>query len=110
MRSSTARCDATCCASELYLPVSWTEDPDRCAKAGIPAECCEEGGFATKPELGVATLNRAAALGRNRTEILAVSHELELLDDELADLPRHREALSRFEAEGLDSRLAEQAE
>jgi SRSO17 transposase len=44
---------------ELYLPVSWTEDPDRCAKAGIPPECCAEGGFATKPELGVAMLNRA---------------------------------------------------
>jgi SRSO17 transposase len=48
---------------ELYLPTSWTEDPDRCAKAGIPAECCAgdgaEGGFATKPQLGVAMLNRA---------------------------------------------------
>jgi SRSO17 transposase len=44
---------------ELYLPASWTEDPDRCAKAGIPAECCAEGGFATKPELGIAMLNRA---------------------------------------------------
>ncbi len=37
---------------ELYLPKSWTEDPDRCAKAGIPADCCAEGGSATKPELG----------------------------------------------------------
>jgi SRSO17 transposase len=44
---------------ELYLPTSWTSDPDRCAKAGIPAECCSEGGFATKPQLGVAMLNRA---------------------------------------------------
>lgn len=44
---------------ELYLPTSWTEDSDRCAKAGIPAECCAEGGFATKPELGLAMLNRA---------------------------------------------------
>jgi SRSO17 transposase len=44
---------------ELYLPKSWTEDPDRCARAGVPAECCAEGGFATKPELGIAMLNRA---------------------------------------------------
>jgi hypothetical protein len=28
--------------------------------AGIPAECCAEGGFATKSELGVAMLNRAS--------------------------------------------------
>ncbi|MDY7091173.1 MAG: IS701 family transposase [Actinomycetota bacterium] len=48
---------------ELYLPVSWTEDPDRCATAGIPPECCAEGGFATKPELGVAMLNRAYRAG-----------------------------------------------
>jgi SRSO17 transposase len=48
---------------ELYLPTSWTEDPDRCAAAGIPAECCAEGGFATKPELGVAMLRRAYQAG-----------------------------------------------
>jgi len=40
---------------ELYLPTSWTEDPARCAAAGIPAEA----GFATKPQLGVAMLARA---------------------------------------------------
>ena len=44
---------------ELYLPTSWTEDPDRCAKAGIPAERCTEAEFATRPQLGVAMLNRA---------------------------------------------------
>jgi SRSO17 transposase len=30
---------------------------------GIPAECCGGGGFATKPELGVAMLNRAYQAG-----------------------------------------------
>jgi SRSO17 transposase len=30
---------------ELHLPTSWTEDRDRCAAAGIPADV----GFATKP-------------------------------------------------------------
>jgi SRSO17 transposase len=44
---------------ELYLPTSWTEDPDRCATAGIPAGI----GFATKPQLGVAMLARAHAAG-----------------------------------------------
>ena len=44
---------------ELYLPRAWTDDPDRCAQAGIPAET----GFATKPELGVAMLSRAWRAG-----------------------------------------------
>lgn len=44
---------------ELYLPTSWTEDPDRCLRAGIPAEA----GFATKPQLGVAMLSRAWRAG-----------------------------------------------
>lgn len=44
---------------ELYLPTSWTEDPDRCAAAGIPVEV----GFVTKPQLGVAMLARAHAAG-----------------------------------------------
>ncbi len=50
------------------------------------------------------------ALQRNREDILASSRELEDLDEKIADLPRHQEALARFEAEGLDARLAEQAE
>jgi SRSO17 transposase len=44
---------------ELYLPTSWTEDPDRCARAGIP----DGTGFATKPQQGVAMLARAHAAG-----------------------------------------------
>jgi SRSO17 transposase len=40
---------------ELYLPTSWTEDPDRCVAAGVPAGT----GFATKPQQGVAMLARA---------------------------------------------------
>jgi SRSO17 transposase len=44
---------------ELYLPKAWTDDPDRCATAGIPAG--RE--FATKPELAVVMLRRAHAAG-----------------------------------------------
>ncbi len=40
---------------ELYLPMAWTEDRDRCAAAGIGADV----EFATKPELGMAMLQRA---------------------------------------------------
>lgn len=40
----------------LYLPKSWTEDPQRCADAGIPAD---QRGFATKPALAAALITRA---------------------------------------------------
>ncbi len=44
---------------EPYLPTSWTEDADRCAAAGVPAEV----GFATKPQLGIDMLARAHTAG-----------------------------------------------
>jgi SRSO17 transposase len=44
---------------ELYLPTSWTEDPDRCAAAGIPIGV----GFATKPQLGICMLARSYTAG-----------------------------------------------
>lgn len=40
---------------ELYLPRSWTGDPDRCAAAGVP----EDTGFATKPALASRMILRA---------------------------------------------------
>jgi SRSO17 transposase len=43
----------------LYLPRSWTEDPNRCAAAGIPATA----GFATKPALAVAMITHAVQAG-----------------------------------------------
>ncbi len=43
----------------LYLPESWTQDPDRCRRAGVP-EAIE---FATKPALARQMLSRTTALG-----------------------------------------------
>ena len=44
---------------ELYLPRSWTRDPERCRAAGIPAQV----GFATKPALATRMLARALDAG-----------------------------------------------
>jgi SRSO17 transposase len=43
----------------VYLPVSWTDDPDRCAEAGVPTDV----GFATKITLGRRMLQRALDAG-----------------------------------------------
>jgi SRSO17 transposase len=44
---------------ELYLPKAWTEDRERCRRAGIP----DEREFATKPELARQMLERAVEAG-----------------------------------------------
>jgi SRSO17 transposase len=44
---------------ELYLPQTWTQDRERCRKAGIP----DERRFATKPQLAQQLLARAFAAG-----------------------------------------------
>ena len=42
----------------LYLPRSWTDDPERCAAAGSRRH---ERGFATKPTLATTLIDRAVA-------------------------------------------------
>jgi SRSO17 transposase len=44
---------------ELYLPKSWTDDRQRCAKAAVP----DQVGFATKPEQARAMIERAVSAG-----------------------------------------------
>jgi SRSO17 transposase len=44
---------------ELYLPRSWTEDPERLAEAGVPADI----EFLTKPALATGMLTRALDVG-----------------------------------------------
>lgn len=53
----------------LYLPQEWTDDPARCQQAGIPATV----GFATKPQLAQAMLERARAAGVPATWVTADS-------------------------------------
>jgi SRSO17 transposase len=43
----------------LYLPASWTDDPDRCAQAGVPDDVT----FATKPQLATAMIEAALDAG-----------------------------------------------
>jgi SRSO17 transposase len=44
---------------ELYLPESWTDDPERCRAARVP----EQVGFRTKPQLAQVMLERALDAG-----------------------------------------------
>ena len=50
----------------LYLPESWTKDPARCARAGVP----EEISFATKPMIALQLIREALTDGVARAPVL----------------------------------------
>ena len=68
----------------LYLPESWTKDPERCAEAGVPEE---RRGYRSKTELALETLRRALELGHLRAGWVAA-------DDAFGMSPSLREGLA----------------
>ena len=55
------RCGHAAVDRELYIPRSWTNDPDRCRAAGIP----EPAVFATKPDLARRMIERFLDAGHH---------------------------------------------
>lgn len=55
-------------ALRLFLPESWTSDPARLAKAGVPENRCEP---RTKPEIALAEIDRLVAAGMRFSVVLA---------------------------------------
>ena len=55
----TSQAGHTLVDRELYLPKSWTQDPQRCREAGVPEEVV----FVTKPELAARMLWRTLEAG-----------------------------------------------
>ena len=53
----------------LYLPRSWTDDPERCKAAGVP----EGVGFATKPQIALEQIRAACERGVRTGVVLADS-------------------------------------
>ncbi len=68
----------------LYLPESWTSNPERCAAAGVPEERREYRG---KTELALEMLERALELGHLRAQWVAA-------DDAFGMSPSFREGLA----------------
>ena len=68
----------------LYLPESWTQDPERCAATGVPKE---RRIYRSKTELALEMLEQAVALGHLRAGWVAA-------DDALGVSPSFREDLA----------------
>ncbi|MDE2780985.1 MAG: IS701 family transposase [Chloroflexota bacterium] len=68
----------------LYLPQSWTSDPQRCAAAGVPEE---QQGYRSKTELALEMLERALELGHLKAGWVAA-------DDAFGMSPSFREGLA----------------
>ena len=71
----------------LYLPQSWTSDPERCAAAGVPEE---RRSYRSKTELALEMLDRALNLGHLRAGWVAG-------DDAFGMSPSFRENLAALE-------------
>lgn len=56
-----------CVAMRLYLPRAWTDDPQRCRRAGVP----DDVGFQTKWQLSLAQLDDAIRWGLQKQVVLA---------------------------------------
>lgn len=69
----------------LYLPKSWTGDPERCEQAAVP----EDVGFATKPQLAWQMIERALDAGARAAWAAG--------DEVYGDNPKLRTALERCE-------------
>ena len=68
----------------LYLPESWTSDPERCASAGVPEE---RRSYRSKTELALEMLERAVELGHLKAGWVAA-------DDAFGISPSFRESLA----------------
>jgi len=56
-----------CIAYDLYLPEEWTQDPERCRKAGVPSEIV----FRTKWQIALEQLDMALRNGVRKHVVLA---------------------------------------
>ena len=52
----------------LFLPAAWVDDPDRCARAGVPESACQQH---SKPEIALAEIDRLRAAGLRFSAVLA---------------------------------------
>jgi SRSO17 transposase len=52
----------------LFLPAAWVDDPDRCARAGVPESGCQQH---SKPEIALAEIDRLRAAGLRFSTVLA---------------------------------------
>jgi len=70
---------------QLWLPREWTDDPDRCRRAGVP-EAVLEAGYQSQADLGLALLRRARATD-------ALVGRWVTADEAFGQLPTVRDAL-----------------
>jgi SRSO17 transposase len=70
---------------QLWLPREWTDDPDRCRRAGVPEDVLATG-YQSQPDGGLALLRRARATG-------ALVGRWVTADEAFGQVPTFRDAL-----------------